>query len=258
MPIRDSRTRPWPSRRTVCGQHAQAVAQAPRKVHHLGVAEPEGIVDRPARGRRRPPWPASSWARPTNCTPRPCQRDCSFTKPGISSRQGVHQVAQKLTTRTLPANCAEGAGRALAVRELRRHGWRPGTRRRARPRSPGARRGGPRATGRRRPARPAGRSPRREASPSSRQAARRRQAGSREVHHAVAGRDVHHHLLREGRVADPLLGAALGGDLDPVSSRLGDAHGKGEVDRPRVRGRSPIFRGRDRPPRCPAGSRARR
>src|SRR5207253_6810193 len=44
----------------------------------------------------------SSTAIPTNCKPLGPNSRCARTNSGISSRQGAHQVAQKLTTTTLP------------------------------------------------------------------------------------------------------------------------------------------------------------
>src|SRR5487761_2052910 len=43
---------------------------------------------------------------PTNWMPLAPRAACAATNCGISSRQGAHQVAQKLTTRTLPRHCA--------------------------------------------------------------------------------------------------------------------------------------------------------
>src|SRR5215472_18995496 len=44
---------------------------------------------------------------PTNCRPRGPSSVWARTNSGISSRQGSHQVAQKLTTRTLPRHCSK-------------------------------------------------------------------------------------------------------------------------------------------------------
>jgi hypothetical protein len=46
-----------------------------------------------------------SLAAPTNSTPRSRYSAYAFTNSGISPRQGAHQVAQKLTTTTLPLSC---------------------------------------------------------------------------------------------------------------------------------------------------------
>src|ERR1700690_2258017 len=42
---------------------------------------------------------------PTNCKPFEPNSLCAKTNSGISSRQGTHQVAQKLTTTTFPRHC---------------------------------------------------------------------------------------------------------------------------------------------------------
>ncbi len=48
--------------------------------------------------------PSSSMETPSTTTPFPPSCWFSLLKPGISSMQGTHQVAQKFTTTTLPPN----------------------------------------------------------------------------------------------------------------------------------------------------------
>src|SRR6267378_3532932 len=50
--------------------------------------------------------PGSSLVSPIISTPRERNSLCSFTSSGISRRHGPHQVAQKLTTTTLPKKSA--------------------------------------------------------------------------------------------------------------------------------------------------------
>src|SRR5690242_13660556 len=83
-------------------------------------------------------------AMPTTCRPSRPKSRCARTNSGISSRQGPHQVAQKLTTSTLPCHCRKGccepwvsgsdnARRSCASRGCRSHNARPAPAARASP-----------------------------------------------------------------------------------------------------------------------------
>ena len=62
---------------------------------------------------------------PTNCSPRPPSSAWARTNSGISSRHGAHQVAQKLTTSTLPRHCASVCSVPVGVRQRDRRAASP-------------------------------------------------------------------------------------------------------------------------------------